>query len=332
MITVKVSSGPSDLAHLLLRQTPGGTGIWGDCRFLVNRPVEKCDWWVVCHVNGLMETETTACDPDHLVFISMEPSDKGTPARFLNRFAALVACDRTIRHPHVIHANGLTWWAGINVVHDGVHHFQAKVNEDYDSFHRMEPPEKTGGMSVISSGKAWTEGQRNRVAFLEKLRAHPVGGRIDFFGEGFTPVLDKLDAILPYKYHIVMENSVLPDYWSEKLADGYLGFALPIYHGCPNIDDYFPPDSLERIDIDDFDKAVEHIGRVLGEDPYETRLAGIKEARSRVLDRYNIFQLMADICDSPARRYRRCTLKTASRMARSWPGRIIHKLRGIHAE
>ena len=31
----------------LLRQTPGGRGVWGDHRFFVNEDVDACDYWVV---------------------------------------------------------------------------------------------------------------------------------------------------------------------------------------------------------------------------------------------------------------------------------------------
>ena len=56
MKIIKVSaSGGKEFAKLLLRQTPGGLGVWGDCKFVVNEPVEYCDWWVVCHGPGLRE-------------------------------------------------------------------------------------------------------------------------------------------------------------------------------------------------------------------------------------------------------------------------------------
>lgn len=65
MNIVKVSSGDKDLSKLLLRQTPGCNGIWGNCRFYVNEDIDQCDWWVVCHGSGLKKIETTICDPSH---------------------------------------------------------------------------------------------------------------------------------------------------------------------------------------------------------------------------------------------------------------------------
>ena len=54
-----------------------------------------------------------------------------------------------------------------------------------------------------------------------------------------NPIEDKFDALIGYKYHLALENSVIPDYWTEKLADSLLAWCKPIYYGCPNINDYF---------------------------------------------------------------------------------------------
>ena len=87
-----------------------------------------------------------------------------------------------------------------------------------------------------------------------------------YIGHGFNDIPDKWEAIAPYKYHIVLENTVQPDCWSEKLADSFLGFSLPIYHGCPNIHDYFNKDSLFLIDIDDINATVELLQYLIDHD------------------------------------------------------------------
>ena len=61
--------------NLLLRQSPGMSDIWGDCKFLINTEVEKCDWWFVLHGSGLTHTEESVCDPNHIVYVSMEPNE-----------------------------------------------------------------------------------------------------------------------------------------------------------------------------------------------------------------------------------------------------------------
>ena len=91
------------------------------------------------------------------------------------------------------------------------------------------------------------------------MQAFP--GQIDLFGRGFKEIGDKADVIGPYRYHLVLENSACPHFWTEKLADAYLGYCLPIFSGCANVVDYFPPDSLVRLpDIADHSGAVTIVG------------------------------------------------------------------------
>ena len=43
----------------------------------------------------------------------------------------------------------------------------------------------------------------------------------------------------------------MPSYWTEKLADAYLGYALPVVSGPNNLAEWFPEESFVPIDIDD---------------------------------------------------------------------------------
>ena len=152
MKIIKVSSGNSKFSALLLRQTPKGKGIWGDCQFLVNQDVERCDWWVICHVSGLQKKESTLCDPDHIVYISMEPSERilDISNDFINQFSKIVVCDRNISHRNIKYANGITWWVGINMQHNnGIHCFSPQYSLDYDILTNMKGPLKKNKISVI---------------------------------------------------------------------------------------------------------------------------------------------------------------------------------------
>lgn len=333
MKIVKVSSGRADLSNLLLRQTPDGQGMWGDCKFIVNQPVEKCDWWVVCHQSGLQSTEETLCDPNHIVFISMEPGEGGVSKRFYSQFGKLVLCDRRIDHPDVTYFNGHTWWVGNNVRHENGHHFDPHYRYNYDSFKSMSSPPKKSRISVICSQKNTMPGHVKRLNFLDRLCKHPIGNHVDIFGGGSRTIEDKWDAIAPYKYHIVLENSVVPDYWSEKLGDSFLGFALPIYYGCPNIHEYFSPQALRLIDIENFEVSIAVLEDILVRDTYEEHAEAIMQARSQVLNDYNIFQLMADICDKPGERFIKCRVKPPTLIARTrlrlLARKLLHLLHGI---
>ena len=126
MKIIKVSTGNSQLSGLFLRQTKNAEGKWEDCQFIVNQDVERCDWWVICHVSGLQKNESTLCDPEHIVYISLEPSENilDISNDFINQFSQIVVCDKNILHKNIKFANGITWWVGINMQHNnGIHSF-----------------------------------------------------------------------------------------------------------------------------------------------------------------------------------------------------------------
>jgi hypothetical protein len=170
------------------------------------------------------------------------------------------------------------------------------VDLDYDYFRSLKEGPKNKLMSVICSSKSMTEGHRQRVRFVEKLKKH-FGQDIDVFGNGFDPIPDKWDAIYPYKYHVVLENCSVPDYWTEKLADAFLGLAYPIYYGCTNLSSYFPDKSFTPIYINDPEQAIYTIGEIIENKTYERSVKYIMEANSLVLNRYNIFPMLAQLCN-----------------------------------
>ena len=153
-----------------------------------------------------------------------------------------------------------------------------------------------------------------------------------FLGGGaIHPFSDKWDAIESYQYHFVLENNEIADYWSEKLADCYLGFALPLYSGCPNIDDYFLPSSLRKLNIHDFEGSVRLIEEIIDTDPYDAHLGEIINARNKVLNDYNIFNLMSGICHVPAVKMRKCCIKPSNYWRESLTKRLVQNFSTVCA-
>jgi hypothetical protein len=146
-----------------------------------------------------------------------------------------------------------------------------------------------------------------------------LGDKLVLFGRGVNPVSDKWEAIAPFKYHLVLENSAVPDYWSEKLADCYLGFAYPIYWGCPNILDYFSPQSLTSIDLNYPDAAIDKIQEIINSPLWQSSLPNILTARQLVLDEYNTFDVILKACLSLS--------PASSRRVRLKPNRFFGRLR-----
>jgi hypothetical protein len=314
-IIVKVSAGPGELTELFVRQAPGRKMRLGNCEFHVNRPVERCDWWVVCHASSLARAEETICDPAHVVLFSMEPYEFEPPG-FYPQFARVFACDPAFAHAGRTSRNIISWWAGINVTFDHGHRFSPRINHDHDSLARLEPGVKQDRVSIITSNNKHFPGHLQRLKFIDQLLGSRIAQHLDFFGGGHNPVPDKLDALLPYKYHLALENRVLRNYWTEKLGDPLLGFALPFYHGCPNITDFFPPDALVPINLERPGEVVDAIEAALAEDAYARRQEPIRRARNLILNEYNVFQQMAELCLSPATQLRRIALKPPAAFVR----------------
>ena len=174
------------------------------------------------------------------------------------------------------------------------------VNSLFRSLLSQELTSKRKELSIICSSKDMTEVHRQRIRFAMHLKAH-FGERADFFGRGFQEIEDKWDGIAPYRYHVAMENGCVPDYFTEKLADAFLAGSFPFYYGCANIFDYFPESSLTPIDIYDLEGATAVIESVIQARTYERQIDCLAEARSLVLDRYNLFPTIAEICQSRAR-------------------------------
>lgn len=300
MITVKLTCNADLPKYPFVRQTPGRSGIWGDCQFFVNTPLTECDWWIV--MDDLPWTESVLCSPTNTIFFNGEPpSVKIYDERFLKQFATIVTCQDT-QHPNAIHTQQSLFWshqyleenapADSDIVRRGY--------QDYDQLSRHEPLEKTANLSLIASSKSFTPGHRRRLEFAQCLKER-MGDRLDVYGRGIRSFEDKWQVVAPYKYHIALENSSYKDYWTEKLSDPLLFDSYPFYFGCPNVFDYFPQEALTVIDISDIDASLEAIQSGIQANLYEKSLSARRQAKDLILNRYNLFPAVASmIAQSPS--------------------------------
>lgn len=288
----KVKLLTMDQEILLLRQTPGSSGIWGNYRFFINEDIEDYDYLVV--YESLPKSEIISCPFENTIFITGEPpSVRKYDPEFLRKFATIITSHRDIQHPHVIHTQqGLPWHFGYLWENNTT----VIINKDYDKLKAINNFKKEKLISVIVSNKAFTEGHYKRLEFVRDLLKH-FGSAIDIFGRGIRDIADKWEAIAPYKYHIVLENSSFPDYWTEKLADAFLCGSYPFYYGCLNIADYFSPDSYTPIDIYDSEKSISIIEKTIVNQQYEKSIDKITNQRNLVLNKYNLFPMIVNICN-----------------------------------
>ncbi|OGU60067.1 MAG: hypothetical protein A2X64_07685 [Ignavibacteria bacterium GWF2_33_9] len=272
----------------LIKQLPDLKLLWDDCEFFINDPINECDWWVV--YEGIDQPETVRCPHTNLIFITAEPpSIKTYDNKFLQQFSHIITCHQDITHNgKVLCQQGLPWRVGTKFTPGK----DAVVEKSYDDL-KDATFEKTKLISVVCSNKTFTEGHRTRYDFVMKLKKH-FGDKIDLYGEGFSPIPDKLDALAEYKYHIAIENFSIDDYWTEKLADPFITETYPFYYGCRNIERYFPDGSYTYIDIYDLNKSVNIIENIIKNNTFEKAHSKIKEAKNLVMDKYNFFALIAE--------------------------------------
>jgi Glycosyltransferase family 10 (fucosyltransferase) C-term len=262
----------------LLHQTPGGKGIWDAVQFTTDDVVE-CDYLILLN-NRRSQPLQVLCPLGHVWCVMQEPYVPGnhdwmteSHEQFARVFTHHVPRDdqKYVRsHPLV------PWWVGLT----------------YDELVASRVSDKTKSISYIASNQTLLAGHRKRNALREFL-LREAGDKIDIFGRGIRYIEDKWNALAPYRYSIAIENSNALDYWTEKLADCFLSWTVPLYDGCPNIEDYFPADSLIRIDATDQMATVARIEALLHCDEWETRLPALQEARRRVLETHQMFPFLA---------------------------------------
>ena len=120
---------------------------------------------------------------------------------------------------------------------------------------------------------------------------------MDWYGKGVKPLERKDDALLPYKYHVAIENHVGVHHWTEKFADAILCECLPFYAGDPAIAEIFPEECFIPIPIDDPAEAVRIVKAAIANGEYEKRRAAILEAKRLILSKYNFWHQVVEVIE-----------------------------------
>ena len=283
--------------QLWLRQFPDHNPRWGNCQFILDQACTDYDWLVVYDdlppadsERFSKRTEKLACHPKNTLLITSEPSTiKVYGSKYVRQYGHVLTTQEpwAIKHMDAIYSQcGYRWFYGIS----------DKCVKEWNAIKQAKLDQKTASISTVCSNKA----QKNtvhaqRFAFTQHLKeALP---ELDVFGRGIRDLNDKADAIDPYQYHVVIENFCGKDHWSEKLADAYLGHALPFYYGCPNLELYFPKNAFIRIDPYDVETSIDIIRKAIANEEYEKREAHVSAAREKILNDYNFFGVISKIIE-----------------------------------
>ena len=106
---------------------------------------------------------------------------------------------------------------------------------------------KTKMFSIIASNKTQTQGHKLRHQLIQAA-----GNRVDAYGPSYIPfkihASNKIEGLKDYMYHFVIENCKRDYYFSEKLIDCLMTGTIPIFWGCPSIDNFFNVDGFITFD------------------------------------------------------------------------------------
>lgn len=324
-----------------LKCFPGNAPRWGNCDFIFDRHCRDYDWLVVyddlpslAGERHPLWVEDLACPPEHTLLITVEPSSIKTYGRYyLRQYRWILSTQEpwaTGPHPgRIVEQPALIWF-----------YADSSPRGDYNTLLQHVPLAKTLDLSTVCSSKRQGHTlHRARYDFTQDLKRRLTF--MDIYGHGVRPLVDKADALDPYRYHLAIENYLGPHHWTEKLADAFLGACLPFYYGCPNAEDYFPPESFIRIDLQDVEGTAEAIRRAIRDSLWEKRLPAILEARRRVLEQYGTIATIARLVNArhdPNRLRPAVPIRIQSRrrLHRQWLPGLVYALektyvRGRHA-
>lgn len=132
--------------------------------------------------------------------------------------------------------------------------------------------DKSKLVSFITSNKTFTKGHEFRMNCFNYLCVNKA--KVDMFGVGIREIVGKIEALKDYRFSIAIENGQCKNYFTEKILDCFLTGTIPIYHGCPNIGDFFNTDGFF---IFNTEEELLKILISLTEKDYSDRMAMIKE-------------------------------------------------------
>lgn len=329
-------SKPGDDGSAWLRHFPERQPRWGRCEFVFDRDCRDYDWLVVydelpslAGERHSLWSEELACPAGNTLLLTVEPSSIKTYGRdYLRQFRWVLTTQprwATGAHPGILLQQPALLW------------FYATTSPrgDYDHIAAHVPLAKTADLSTVCSSKRQGHTlHRRRYDFTQALKARVP--ELEIYGHGVRPLVDKADALDPYRYHLAIENHYASHHWTEKLADAFLGACLPLYYGCPNAEQYFPEESFLRIDIADVDGTADLIRRAIRDRLWETRLPAILEARRRVLEDYGTFatlsRLITERHDPTARPAPAPTcIRSRRLLRRHFVGGLRYALEKIHS-
>lgn len=289
-----------------MRQTEDGNGAMGPAQFVLphqasslssfSSTVTTPSAWLVVFDEAPAGFSTTVPRERRILFVTEPPEIKKYPRSFLGQFGMVVSPYdfRCVERRSMVIGNPcLNWHFGVSSV-SGEYVSKFSTLNDLRTF---SMPVKTDLISVVCSSKAATAAQRTRLALVSRLK-EMLGDALHVYGHGFNPVDDKMSAIAPYKYHLVLENNYLDNFWTEKLSDAWLGWALPLYLGAPNLAALCPAAGFAPLPGGDLGACAQSVLSAIEGGLFEARQAELARCRDWMLETTNVFACAARLMET----------------------------------
>ncbi len=245
-------------------------------------------------VYGLRSRVEIPNDWSHTFFAASEPPEiREYNLNILRRYRRVLApgFPYLFNLPNYVKVASIApWWVGTHA--GGREHYGEQAVDVSLTREQLAIPNNPVGdvLSVIVSSKAKTPLQQQRLRFvdyLEKKMTH-----IDVWGEGRRFVADKADVLGASRYHLAIENSQHPGYWTEKLSDPILMSNLVFYQGDPEIGASFDAGAIERIDCFDMDGSYRRISEIMAADAWTSCLEARESNRRALLERHSFHRVL----------------------------------------
>lgn len=255
------------------RQTPGSNGIWKDIKFNLNI---DCDPDYVIVLNHPSQKTIVNIPPEKIWIIIQEPPvGYFRSFHYINKnYSRVYGSHDKLKRKCYFHSYPVLHW---------------QINRTYDQLKEMKNPQKTNDISCVMSNTQIFPGHRERLKFINSMKEFI---DYDHYGYGIKPLDDKWDGLATYKYSIAIENFSNSIYWTEKIADCFLAWTMPVYYGCTKIDTYFPRESYIQIDINDLQLSSEIIKEAKSKKLWEKNYEAINYSRNLILEEYNFFNFV----------------------------------------
>lgn len=267
MVRIKVLGNFQRLSGLEFEYEPGFT-------FVCDPSCADYDWLVVFDELPVSRVEL-ACSPSQTILCTWEPvTIKSYSRRYTRQFGHLLTNrpPEAEGHPHY---------------HLGRGYFPQFVSSLPSSSEEILAA-KREQISTVCSSKRMRHTQHNARFELISALARAIPG-FSWYGHGVRPLEKKEDALLPYRYHVAVENHIAANHWTEKLSDPILCECLTFYAGDPEIGEVLPPEAIIRIPIDDPQEAVKIIRAAIADGAYEKHRSAVLEAKRLIVTKYNLW-------------------------------------------